>query len=338
MGSNLSDMFDQLRRADLHLHSSASFDVPDLPTLRPRALFEKALGHPDPARRMDWFVLTDHDTLAGYEALCRELPETDRRLLVPAVEHTLRDAAVGFTIHTNLYGIAPETYADLRATVETVDELLSFCAEHGVWCQYNHPTWWERHELRHRRVDFSRVPQLAERFDVLELNASRTPAQNLVTISLADELGLPLTAGSDSHTGDLGRAWTAAPGDHWRDFLAAVWRGEGETHLESLSYTSLLHEASTVIDDFLDQQAGDGNARCPHHQGQAWLESLATRVVTSGWVQRSPRRRETLRRLLKGISRPIMRKILGHERRLEDRIAASSLSTYLRRTTRRRAA
>ena len=328
-------MFDHTRRADLHLHSTASFDVPDLPTLRPRALFEKALGGHAAGRRMDWFVLTDHDTLAGYERLVRELSEADRRLVIPAVEHTLRDAAVGFTIHANLYGIDPDTYAELQRRVRTLDELLAFCGERGVWCQYNHPTWWERKELRRGRVDFAMVPRVAERFAVLELNASRTPAQNLVTVSLAEELGLPLSAGSDSHTGDVGRAWTAAPGDDWRAFLDAVWRGEGTTHVESLSYASLLHEASTVIDDFLDQQVGDGAGRAPRHQGQAWLEALATRVVTAGWVRRHPRRREALRRLLKRASRPIMRTILGHERRLEARIAASSLSAYLYPSRRR---
>ncbi len=287
---------------------------------------------------MDWFVLTDHDTLAGYEELVRELPEADRRLVIPAVEHTLRDPRAGFTIHANIYGIDPDTYAELRRTVRTAGELVAFCEERSLRCQYNHPTWWDRRELRRGRVDFARVPELADLFPVLELNAARTPAQNLVAVSLAEAKELPLTAGSDSHTGDVGRAWTAAPGDDWSSFLAAAWRGESETHLESLSYASLLHEASAVIDQFLDQEGEIGGGRSPHHQGQAWLEALATRVVTSAWVRRSPRRRETLRRLLKRASRPIMRGILGHERRLEARIAASSLQVYLLRARHRDAA
>ena len=91
-----------LRKADLHLHSNVSHDVPDLESLSPRALFEMALGNPDPSRRMDYFTLTDHDTMDGYRRLIRELPEADRRLVIPGVEHTLRDPDLALGDRVNL--------------------------------------------------------------------------------------------------------------------------------------------------------------------------------------------------------------------------------------------
>jgi len=312
-------------RADLHLHSSYSFDVPDLPALRPRALFEKALGEAG----MDWFVLTDHDTLAGWEALTAELGPEDRRRVIAGVEHTLFDSGLGFTLHVNIYGLDPDRYADLNRRVGGIDDLLAYCREHDLRCQYNHPTWWERRELRRGGVDFAKVPATASRFEVLELNAARTEAQNMITASIARELGLPLTAGSDSHTGEVGRAWTEAPAADPDAFLAAVWRGDARTHLSNLSYRGLVREAHALIDEIVDSGHGLVGSRTASSAGQTWLETAAARVVQARLVRRHPAMRESLRSLLKQVSRPIMGLVMELERRLEDRLAASALGVYM---------
>jgi len=326
------------RKADLHVHSSYSFDVPALPALHPRALFEAALGHPDPDRRMDYFALTDHDTMEGYAALVRRLPEADRALVIPGVEHTLYDPSLGFTIHVNLYGLDPDLYAELKRRVTTLDDLLAFAREHAIRCQYNHPTWWERAELRRGEVDFSRVPEIAARFDMLELNAARTPLQNLITIGLAAELALPVTASSDTHTGLVGRACTEAVADTPAEFLRAVWAGEGATHLATLSRESLVFEAHGLIDAYLDLSAGPVGVREIRGQAQAWLENAATRVISSRWIRNNPTARESLRVLLKRASRPIMRGVMLHEHRLDRRLEGSVLRGYLRRAAPVRAA
>lgn len=322
-------------RADLHLHSTHSFDVPDLPNLRPRALFEKAMtGGGDPHRRMDWFALTDHDTMSGWEELVRDLPEADRALVIPGVEHTLYDRRLGFTLHVNLFGLDPDAYAEMRRRVDTLDDLLLWCAVSGVRCQYNHPTWWVRRELRRGLVDFGRVPDIARRFDVLELNAARTPAQNLITISIAEELGLPLTASSDSHTGEVGRSWTSAPATSADAFMGAIWAGEGETHLESLSYAGLLNEAHALVDVIMDHGVGTAASRTASSAGQTWIEELGGRIVLSRVVRENPAMRDSMRGLLKQLARPIMHTIMGMERRLEGRLAGSPLGGYMSRHTR----
>jgi len=312
-------------RADLHLHSSYSFDVPDLPALRPRALFEKAMNEAG----MDWFTLTDHDTLAGWEALTAELGPEDRARVIPGVEHTLFDAALGFTLHVNVYGLDPDRYADLNRRVGGLDDMIAYCREHGLPFQYNHPTWWERRELRRGEVDFARIPDVAARFPVLELNAARTEAQNMITASMARELGLPLTAGSDSHTGEVGRAWSEAPAADTAEFLARVWRGESRTHLSNLSYRSLVVEAHALIDEILDRGEGLAGSRTASSAGQTWLETAAARVVQARLVRRHPAMRESLRSLLKQVSRPIMGVVMELEHRLEGRLAGSALGVYM---------
>jgi len=331
-------MIPSIRKADLHVHSSCSFDVPPLKALHPRALFEAAMDHPDPRRRMDYFALTDHDTMDGYETLMRELPEVDRALVIPGVEHTLYDPAIGFTIHVNIYGLDPDLYALLGARVRTLDDLLGFVRHHGLHCQYNHPTWWERDELRRGEVDFARVPAIAARFDMLELNAARTPLQNLITAGLADELRLPLTASSDTHTGVVGRAYTEAPADTADAFLTAVWNAEGRTHLTTLSQESLIVEAHGLIDEFLDSADDTLTVREMRSQAQARLEAAATRVVRSRWIRGNATARESLRLLLKQASRPIMRWVMLYEERLDRRLAGSALRGYLSRTSNSRAA
>ena len=324
-------MSEHLRKADLHVHSAFSFDVPSLEALHPRALFEAALDHPDRSWRMDWFALTDHDTMDGWSALMRELPEADRALVIPGVEHTLRDPLIGFTLHVNIYGLDPDLYARLRRETDTLDDLLAFVREHGLRCQYNHPTWWERDEMRRGAVDFGKVPGIAAQFEVLELNAARTPMQNLITAGLADALGLPLTASSDTHTGAVGRACTLAAGDTPEAFLDAVWRGEGGTRLQTLSQGALVDEAHGLIDEVFDGVSTDTHARETRSQVQARLETAATRLIRSRWLQEHPPTRESLRRLLKQASRPIMRWVMLYEERLDRRLAASKLGGYASR-------
>ncbi len=322
-------MSDSFRKADLHVHSAFSFDVPPLKALHPRALFESALGHPDPARRMDYFALTDHDTMDGWAALVRELPEADRALVIPGVEHTLYDPSHGFTIHVNVYGLDPDLYARLQRETATLEDLLAFCREHGLRCQYNHPTWWERDEMRRGEVDFARVPDIAASFEMLELNAARTPLQNLITAGLADTLGLPLTASSDTHTGAIGRACTLAAGETAEDFMAAIWRGEGETRLEHLSRAALESEAHGLIDAYLDGTAAvAAGDRVTRSQVQTRLEDAATRVIRSRWVRDHAPTRESLRRLLKRASGPIMGWVMLYENRLDRRLASSVLSGF----------
>jgi predicted metal-dependent phosphoesterase TrpH len=321
----------RLRRADLHAHSSRSGDVAGLPSLSPRALFERTLGHPDPRQRMDWFVLTDHDTMAGWEDLERTLPEADRRLLIPAVEHTLCDPTIGFSIHVNLYLLDPDRHAELRRRVRTLDDLLDFCAAHRILAQYNHPTWFEKDEFAAGRVNLAKVPAIADRFDVLEMNGGRSAALNWVTWELAREKAKAVTASSDSHTGDIGAAWTAAAGDTPAEWLGNVWAGRSAHHCFDMTFNDLVSAAQSIIDLLLQPGHEGCVSREAMAAGSPRIERAAARMLGSSFVRRHASTRTTLRFLLRGLARPVIHRHLEHERRLERAIIASELAVLHRR-------
>lgn len=317
------------RRADLHVHSSWSHDVPDLAHYAPRALFERAMTHPDPSRRMDYFTLTDHETMGGCEELLRQLPEPDRRLVIPGVEHALLDPQIGFSIHANLFGLDPDRYAELRRRVRTLPELAEFCRARGILMQYNHPTWWERHELRAGRVALWKVAEAAEHFDVLELNAGRTELLNRVTESLARAKGKALACGSDTHTGEVGKAHTLAPGEDAASFLASVWSGHGIPVRGDINGEALLTEVHDVIDHLFDHRRGILVKANPPDARNRRLEKIAHRVLRSDTIMGNPVTREPLRALLKQAARPVVWGVMARERRLEKRLMASPLAGYL---------
>lgn len=315
-----------LRKADLHLHSNVSHDVPDLESLSPRALFEKALGNDDPSRRMDYFTLTDHDTMDGYRKLIRELPEADQRLVIPGVEHTLCDPQIGFSIHINLYMLDPDTYARLQQQVVTVDDLVHFCRERGIFAQYNHPTWFEHEELRRGQVDFGKVQYIAQAFKVLELNAGRPRRLNEATEQLARAQGKVLTANSDSHSGDPGLAHNIAPGETTEAWLRNVWAGLGTVKAHDMTYSGMLNVAHGLIDQVLDDREGLILAESMIHAQHRFVEALAVRLLNSSLLQRPGVAREGLRLLLKQISRPAIINWLRMEHRLAEKLADTLLT------------
>lgn len=313
------------RKADLHLHSNISHDVPDVAGLAPRALFEKALGHPDPARRMDYFTLTDHDTMDGYRKLIRELPEADRRLVIPGVEHTLRDPDIGFSIHVNLYQLDPDTYAGLRQEVVSLDDLLWFCREHGIYAQYNHPTWFEHAEVRRGLVDFGKVPYIADCFDVLELNGGRPRRLNEMTENLARTRGKVLTANSDSHSGDVGAAYNLASGETVAAFMQNVWAGNGTVQASDMTHAGMMDVVHGLIDEILNERQCQQlvASLLPGHHRK--LERLAMRLFNFRILRRPGAGREGLRLLLKQISRPVVRSWFQQEFRVAELMADASL-------------
>ncbi len=319
----------KLCKADLHVHSCRSWDVPDFDRYMPRALFEAALGHPDPGRRMDYFALTDHNTMAGFEELRRSLSAGDRRLLIPAVEHNLRDPGIGFSIHVNLYQLTPDQYAEIQERVVTLADMRDYCRARGILTQYNHPTWWEREELKNGQVTLEKVRDAAAYFDVLELNAGRTVVLNRVTANLARDMGKYLTCNSDTHSGDVGKACNEAPGDTVGDFLAAIWSGRGRPVRDNMTNRALLTMVHSVIDELFNHRHGVRIKDTAMDSGNPRIERLTQRVIGSDLVMRCALVREPLRLLLKQVARPVVYNLMAHERRLERELGESSLQCYL---------
>lgn len=313
------------RRADLHVHSSESHDVPEFPRYAPRKLFEYALGHPRLDRRMDFFALTDHDTMAGYEKLMRELPEADRALVIPGVEHALLDPAIGFTIHVNLYEIHPDQYARVRERIRSLDELADFCRLEGIRMLYNHPTWWEQAEIRAGQVELARVRDAIEYFDVMELNAGRTRLMNEITENIAGANGKHLIANSDTHTGDVGRAYTEAAGESTGEFLENLWTGRCDPHPYHMTSQSILGMVHEAIDELFSHRQGIHIKPSAMDSGHPRIESLARRLLSSPYIMGHRPTRASLRLLMRQIARLGVWRFLEHERALEQSLRSSDL-------------
>ena len=315
-------------KADLHVHSSESHDVPEFPRYAPRALFEYALGHPRLARRMDFFALTDHDTMSGYEKLMRELSEADRALVIPGVEHAILDPKIGFSIHVNLYELHPDQYARIREQVRTLEELAEFCRAENIRTLYNHPTWWEQAEIRAGQVDLAKVHDAINYFDVLELNAGRTHLMNEITESIAKANGKHLIANSDTHTGEVGRAHTVAPGETASAFLTSLWSGNATpcaVHMTSQSILGMVHAA---IDELFAQKRGIHIKPSAMDSGHPHIERLARRLLASPRVMGHRPLRVPLKLFMRQIARLGVWRFLEHERALEQNLKSSDLFNF----------
>lgn len=310
------------RKADLHVHSNVSYDVPKLPFLAPRALFERALAD----RRMDYFALTDHDTMAGYSQLVAQLPEADRRLVIPGVEHTLLDPHIGFSIHVNLFQLDPDNYARLRSEVVTLEDLIWFCEEEGILAQYNHPTWFEHAELRRRQVDLAKVSFIAECFEVLELNAGRPARLNETTAALARVMGKVLTSNSDTHSGDIGLAYNLAAGETGSAFLHNIWAGRGERVTASATFHGMVGVVHHLIDHIMDDRQGLRLVESMIHDQSPLVRTFALRIMNSCWLREVAVAREASRHMLKQVGKTMVRSWLAQERSLERAIADSPLA------------
>jgi predicted metal-dependent phosphoesterase TrpH len=231
------------RKADLHLHSSFSHDVPDLPELSPRALYDKAV-----ARGMDYFTLTDHDTMKGVRTLARELEREFGPVppipLIPGVELKVRDPLIGHTVHINVLDLNARQLRELGRRRRSMGAFLAYCRDQGLYHAYNHPFWFERRE--HPRLET--ILALIGEFPVVELNAGRIPEVNRRTARLAWRHGRHLVANSDSHTGQVGRAYTMAPGDTSAEFLGNVLRGTSHVVPDHLVFRGFMAEIMQVID------------------------------------------------------------------------------------------
>jgi predicted metal-dependent phosphoesterase TrpH len=296
-------------RADLHVHSNYSYDVPNLPEFSPRALYDRAVES-----GMGLFALTDHDTLDGFLALRRELRDAygDRPPipLLSGVEIKVCDPAVGHTIHVNVLGLAPEQFVELTRRTRSVDAILAYCREHGLFHVYDHPFWFERGE----RPAPGAVEALIARFPVIELNGGRIRELNARTEQLARRHGKPLLAASDTHTGRVGKSFTRAPGDGADSYLASILAGRGEPCPDHMTSATLLAEISHTVDLVLQGIAR--YSRLPLPSGADWRTRLWGRILGPRWLYRRRLPRRGVGRLLKFLARTPVHAFIRGQRRM----------------------
>jgi hypothetical protein len=236
-------MEDGWKRADLHVHTTCSFDVLPVRSLHQESLYEKSL-----ALGMDFITFTDHDTMDAYEIL-----GWDREKLVPGVEMTVYDPEfAGHVLHVNVFELDREEFLELREISQVEHDLKNFVRylkRHRLPFMYNHPFWFKFHE----ELNPSAVPKLANLFPVLEYNMNELKQKNELTIALAERFGKSIVATTDTHSGKLGQVYTLAKGDSFREYFRNIEKGRNYIVPEDLTRKLLIEEMNTWIDLIFDK-------------------------------------------------------------------------------------
>ncbi|MGE4274505.1 MAG: CehA/McbA family metallohydrolase [Candidatus Methanomethylophilaceae archaeon] len=186
-------------KADLHIHSHHSNDS----CSSVAEILQQAKE-----RGLECIAISDHNTLGAYD----DIPDDPGVIIIPAVEVS---SAAG---HILAYGVTVDIERDMSVR-ETIDAIH---AAGGLAC-VAHP---------YRMRSGIGGENVSNDFDLVEGWNSRSSRKgNRQAMSLARSLGLPMTAGSDSHRPDtVGDAFveiTVPCRDH-DDVLQAIMDGKTE--------------------------------------------------------------------------------------------------------------
>jgi len=223
--------------ADLHVHSSASYDVIPSMDATPESIVrrERALGLVP--------MITDHDTLDGAYVLG-----------IAGVEIKIKPPEVGHTIHVNVYGKNTEKFSaqfhDLENIASTGDfkGFISYLKDAELSFQYNHPFWCEPFE----RLNIAAVLKIAKEFPVIELNSGRIRQLNDHAYRMAKELGKGITSTTDSHIGEPGNAMTVAKGSDFFEFWDNVANGNSYLVRNDMTLSTIAHDIEARILQYTD--------------------------------------------------------------------------------------
>lgn len=311
------------RKADLHLHSNFSYDVLNLPQLSPRALYDKAIR-----KGMGFFTLTDHETMRGILALERQLQsefgDAPPIPLIRGVEIKLKDPDVGHTVHVNVLGLTLEQFLDLARRRKSLEAFLEYCQEHRLYHAYNHPFWFERGE----RGSLDRVAQTIARFPVIELNAGRIPQLNHRTATLAKRYGKQLVATSDSHTGQVAKAYTMALGDTAEEFLHSITTGASVAVPRNASFGDFMDEVRHVIDlVFAGHQAF--HMKRTFLRSNPWARAIAEAALRSDRLMRPGRLQRSLCRSLQVLAHGPAYAFILQQKKMDSRLGDLATSEAL---------
>ncbi len=229
--------------ADLHVHTLHSYDVIPTRQVDPLSLYFEArrLG-------MTYVAFTDHDTMAAYD----EIGWT-REGLVPAVEVKILDPVnVGHTVHINVYTLNLRQFREIREIAgkkRDIAALTEYLRAEGLPFIFNHPFWHEPEE----KPNLQAVLDVARLFPVLEYNMGRVARINAQALRLADSLSKGIVAATDTHVGEIGRAFTITRGESFNEFFHHIAARESYLCPADLTLPRLKKEASLRIRQLFDK-------------------------------------------------------------------------------------
>ncbi len=230
------------KAADLHVHTFYSYDVVPTREVDPLVLYERAR-----ARGMSFITFTDHDTMEAYDRV-----GWTREGIVTGVEVKILDRKrVGHTVHVNIYTLSLDQFEAIEKIAKEardIELLVEYLKSEGLPFIFNHPFWHEPGE----KLNAGAVVELAGMFPVLEYNLGRIRKLNRLVLGLADERNRGVAAGTDSHTGDIGRIFTVARGSDFGEFFESIKNGDSRLVTEDLTYARIKNEILNRLEMLMD--------------------------------------------------------------------------------------
>jgi predicted metal-dependent phosphoesterase TrpH len=223
--------------ADLHVHTLHSYDVIPTQLVDPLTLYQKArrLG-------MTYIAFTDHDSMNAYDQI-----GWTREGLVPAVEVKILDPKkVGHTLHINVYFLNRGQFGEIlkiAQIAQDLERLVAYLKDEHLPYIFNHPFWHEPGEKPNLRA----ILDIIDLFPVLEYNMGRIARINRQALRLAQARGLGIVATTDTHIGEIGRAFTIGRGGTFMEFFDQIRLGRSFIVPADLNISRLKGETAIRI-------------------------------------------------------------------------------------------
>lgn len=240
----------QLKKMDMHVHTRFSTEESDLKGVKisvsmasdPVELYKKAKS-----KGMDFVTFTDHNTIDGCLYLLEKMPCAKDFII--SEEITAHDPEYGFVIHINVYDITKAQHKRILKLKGDFYKLTRYLKKRGVLYCYNHPYWQCQHDyLAATEKPQQRVYEIAKHFPLIEgINSFRLKQQNQMARKMAKDLGVTSIAGSDSHGGGIGRAYTMAKANNVKDFLKEIKEGRVQVRGWNYSFKGLYEECMNIV-------------------------------------------------------------------------------------------
>jgi hypothetical protein len=231
--------------ADLHVHTLHSDDVIPTRLVDPLTLYRKArrLG-------MTYVAFTDHDTMDAYDQI-----GWTREGLVPAVEVKILDPKkVGHTVHINVYTLDRGQFHEIEEIARKdrdIERLIAYLKDESLPFTFNHPFWHEPGETPNLRA----ILEIADLFPVLEYNMGRIRRINQQASRLAETKKKGIVATTDTHVGQIGRAFTLARGRTFSEFFDQIRLGRAFIVPADLTLSRLKEETAVRIRYLFDRKS-----------------------------------------------------------------------------------
>ncbi len=236
-------------RADLHLHTDASFFK-----YFKAANSRDSYNDPDEvyrlakARGMDFVTFTDHDTIEGCLRFQDRHPSYSDFFVSVEVETFF--PKTGHRIHVNVFDVGRPQHRVIDRKRRNIFDLVEYLRAEGLLYSANH--LFQSYRMRQAPEAF--VSTMLSLFDVFEVkNGSMAYQHNalvedLLTAAKERRGDLALIGGSDAHTyPPIASVFTMAPGSTWKEFLLAVREGRCLSWGTEMGFTRVLGDVYRML-------------------------------------------------------------------------------------------